>query len=100
VRELLEHAGIMGLLQGVVSVDDLQTFKPDPRVYGYLARRTQKTKSDTWVVSSNPFDVLGAKSAGLRAIWVKRRSDMQFDPWGIEPDLIVKDLRQLAEALR
>ncbi len=100
VRELLEHAGIMGLLQGVVSVDDLQTFKPDPRVYGYLARRTQKTKSDTWVVSSNPFDVLGAKSAGLRAIWVKRRSDMQFDPWGIEPDLIVKDLRQLAGALR
>ena len=100
VRELLEHAGIMSLLEGVVSVDDLKTFKPDPRVYDYLVRRTKKAKSDTWVVSSNPFDVIGAKAAGLRAIWVKRRANVEFDPWGIEPDLIVKDLRELAEAWR
>ncbi len=99
VRRLLEKARILPLLEGVVSVDDLRTFKPDPRVYRYLAERTKTALSDTWLVSSNPFDVLGAKSSGLRAAWVKRRRDALFDPWGIEPDLVIEELNQLAGAL-
>jgi 2-haloacid dehalogenase len=98
-RTLLERAGILPHLQGVISVDDLKTFKPDPEVYHYLARRLDTTPSETWLVSSNPFDVIGAKCAGLRAAWIKRTPDAQFDPWDIEPDLIVPDLEALAEKL-
>src|SRR5215471_14650570 len=92
VRHLLEHARILSLLDGVVSVDDLRTFKPDPAVYEYLVKRAQQPKNRIWVVSANPFDVIGAKASGLRAAWVKRSSEAVFDPWGIEPDLVVPDL--------
>jgi len=65
----------------------------------YLARRLGAETAETWLISSNPFDVIGAKSAGLKAVWIRRKPDAQFDPWEIEPDLIVPDLERLAERL-
>ena len=98
-RVLLERGGVLDHLEDVVSVDDLGTFKPDPEVYRYLARRLDRPVGETWLVSSNGWDVIGAKSAGLRAAWVRRNPATVFDPWGIEADLVVKDLEQLAGRL-
>lgn len=98
-RTLLQRAGVLPHLGGVISVDDLKTFKPNPEVYHYLARRLDTAPSETWLVSSNPFDVIGAKAAGLMAAWIKRKPDAQFDPWEIEPDLVAPDLEALAEKL-
>src|SRR5260370_25313053 len=99
VRHLLESAGVLPLLDGVVSVDDLRTFKPNPTVYDYLTTRSQQTKTRTWVVSAHPLDVLGPKAAGLRAAWVKRRDDAVFDPCGVEPELVIATLGELADTL-
>ena len=98
-RVLLERGGVLEHLEDVVSVDDLGTFKPDPEVYRYLARRLDRPVGETWLVSSNGWDVIGAKSAGLRAAWVRRNPATVFDPWGIEADLVVEDLEQLAGRL-
>ena len=98
-RVLLERGGVLDHLGDVVSVDDLGTFKPDPEVYRYLARRLDRPVGEMWLVSSNGWDVIGAKSAGLRAAWVRRNPDAVFDPWGIEPDLVVENLEQLAGRL-
>lgn len=99
LRALLDGAGILPLLDDVVSVDDLSSFKPDPEVYHYLCRRLDRQPSEVWLVSSNPFDVIGAKSVGLNAAWIKRSPGRLFDPWGVEPDLVVPDLRTLAARL-
>ena len=98
-RTLLEQAGVLSHLEGVISVDDLRTFKPDPQVYLYLAGRLRRAPEETWLVSSNPFDVIGAKAAGLKAAWIRRSPDVQFDPWDIEPDLVAPDLEALAGKL-
>jgi 2-haloacid dehalogenase len=99
LRSLLHHAGILPHLHGIVSVDDLKTFKPDPRVYFYLAQQLRCPVHNTWVVSSNPFDVIGAKSAGLKAAWIRRKADSIFDPWDFYPDLIARDLLEFGEQL-
>ncbi len=99
LRALLERAGILPLLGGVVSVDDVSSFKLDPEVYHYLCRSLDRPPSEVWLVSSNPFDVIGAKSIGLNAAWVKRNPETAFDPWGIKPDLVVRDLQELAVKL-
>jgi 2-haloacid dehalogenase len=98
-RTLLERAGVLPHLEGVVSVDDLGTFKPDPRVYEYLSQRLESAMQETWLISSNTWDVIGAKNAGLRAAWIQRSPQAIFDPWDVEPDLVAKDLRELASAL-
>jgi 2-haloacid dehalogenase len=96
VRELLANAALLAHFEAVISVDDLQMFKPHPSVYRYLQQRLGQPGERTWLVSSNPWDVIGAKAAGLRAAWVRRAHGSVFDPWGIEPDLIVTDLVELA----
>lgn len=99
IETLLKAAGIRELFLGVVSVDDLKSFKPNPGVYGYFLRKSGASGSNAWLISSNPFDVIGAISAGMRAAWVRRSHEAIFDPWGIEPTLIVSSLRDLKEKI-
>jgi 2-haloacid dehalogenase len=100
LRKLLANAGLQRYLPKVISVDDVQSFKPNPDVYQYLVKWFGRTPEDTWLVSCNPFDVIGAKAAGLRAAWVKRDPEAVFDPWEFEPDIMVSDLNELAAQLK
>jgi 2-haloacid dehalogenase len=75
VEALLDNAGIRHYFLGVVSVDDVKSFKPNPGVYSHFLRKTGSVGTDTWLISSNSFDVIGAISFGMRAIWVKRSQD-------------------------
>ena len=96
VNQILTAAQLAGYFSQIISVDDLRTFKPSPAVYAYLTRSVAADAKSVWLISSNAWDVIGAKSAGLRAVWVRRNSDQLFDPWGIEPDVTVKDLLECA----
>jgi 2-haloacid dehalogenase len=100
LRTLLGNAGVLRYLQAVVSVDDLKTFKPNPDVYLYLTERVGRDPEDTWLISANTFDVIGAKAAGLKAAWVRRSPAVVFDPWEFQPDIIVSDLTELASQLK
>ena len=97
VEKLLTTAGIREYFLGVVSVDEIKSFKPNPGVYCHFLRRAGATGADAWLISSNPFDVLGAISAGMRSVWLQRSPDTLFDPWGIEPTLTVNSLVDLAD---
>ena len=96
VETLLKNAGIRGYFIDVVSVDEMKTFKPNPGVYCHFLRRSGASGANAWLISSNPFDVIGAVSSGMRAAWVKRSPDALFDPWGIEPTMTVTSLLELA----
>lgn len=56
----------------LISVDHVRSFKPAPEVNRYLRNCLQGSSlnGDLYLVSSNAFDLIGAKSAGLQAIWV------------------------------
>lgn len=53
-----------------------------------------------WLISSNPFDVIGARVAGLQAVWIRRSAASIFDPWGVEPTFTVETLTELYDVLR
>ncbi|BAX78706.1 haloacid dehalogenase type II [Labilibaculum antarcticum] len=95
ISELLVNAEIIDLFDGIVSVEDVQVFKPSPLVYEHFNQQTNSTKSDSWLISSNPFDVIGAVSYGMRSAWVQRSPDTVFDPWGIEPTTVISALTDL-----
>ncbi|TNF01468.1 MAG: haloacid dehalogenase type II [Gammaproteobacteria bacterium] len=99
VTGLLESAGIRDFFLGVVSVDDLKTFKPNPAAYAHFLRQSGAQGHSAWLVSSNPFDVIGAISAGMSSVWVRRTKEALFDTWGIQPTLTVESLTELPEQL-
>ena len=61
----------MGPYQNVfkelITVEEVHRFKPDRKVYEYFLRKVGKEDdvSSVWLVTSNPFDVVGAKTAGF-----------------------------------
>jgi len=99
VSGLLEHARIDQYFEGVVSVDTLKTFKPNPDVYRHFIDVAATDAENCWLVSSNGFDVIGAVSAGMKAAWLQRSSGVVFDPWGIDATLVVHSLSELSEKI-
>ena len=99
VSGLLEHARIDQYFEGVVSVDTLRTFKPNPDVYRHFIDVAATDAENCWLVSSNGFDVIGAVSAGMKAAWLQRSSAVVFDPWGIDPTAVVHSLSELSEKI-
>ena len=95
VRASLGHAGILSRFSKIVSVDAIRTFKPDPAVYEYLSAELRTTNEMVWLISSNPFDVIGAKACGLRTAWVQRDAKRIFDPWEFKPDVVIHNLAEL-----
>jgi 2-haloacid dehalogenase len=100
LERLLSAANIREMFLDLVSVDGLKSFKPNPAVYAHFLRQSQASGESAWMISSNPFDVIGSISAGMKSAWVRRSPDTVFDPWGIEPTITVTNLLELKEQLR
>jgi len=99
VKQLLDHNNITSLFDGIVSASAISSFKPNPGVYAHFIRASGATGDECWMISGNPFDVLGAKSAGMRAAWIQRSNQKIMDPWELQPDLIMESLSGLAQQI-
>ncbi len=92
------HSGIGSALAAVISVDAARTFKPAPAVYALGPARLGVPREATGFVSSNAWDVVGAKTYGFQVAWVNRQR-APLEELGATPDLEVPDLETLALAL-
>ncbi|MDY7560669.1 haloacid dehalogenase type II [Pseudomonas sp. 10B1] len=100
VERLLQHAHVREFFTGIVSVESVRSFKPAPEVYDHLIGICKLPAAEVCLVSSNPFDVLGAMHSGLKCAWVNRDPAVQFDPWGVEPHLILDGLTNAGHKLQ
>lgn len=94
---LFEHAGINQYFAQIISVDEVRTFKPSPEVYNLLAKKSSSSAADTWLVSANSFDIIGAAVCGLKTIWLKRNPAAVFDPFGIQYTVAVDNLTNIID---
>jgi 2-haloacid dehalogenase len=97
LESLLTTAGIRGHFADVVSLFNARTFKPNPAAYAYFHRAAQTGGAETWLISSNPFDVIGALAAGMKAVWLQRSPAAQFDPWEFQPTATAASLLEVAD---
>lgn len=97
VRQILAQAELLPFFEDIVSVENVQTFKPHPKVYAYLCERCGSKPDEIWLISGNSFDVMGATAAGLKSIWVQRQISQKLDFWEWEPDKIIRNLKELAD---
>ena len=73
LRDAVASAGIGGLLDAVLSVDEVATYKPDPRVYRLAVDRLGVAPGEVSFQSSNAWDAYGAAAFGMRVVWCNRR---------------------------
>jgi 2-haloacid dehalogenase len=98
LRAAVRSSGLESAFQTLISVDEVRTFKPSPRVYKHAARRLGRPIDEIRLVSSNPFDVVGAAAAGMRVAWLNRSGGV-FDTLAPRPDLEIVSLSELAERI-
>jgi 2-haloacid dehalogenase len=82
----------------VFSVDTVGVFKPHPAVYRRAAQAMALEPQQVLMVSSNSFDVMGARACGMRGAYVDREG-LPFEDTPYLPDLTLRDFSELAEAL-
>jgi 2-haloacid dehalogenase len=83
----------------VISADEVKIYKSSPRVYGLISQHLGLPKSAIAFVSSNFWDIAGAKSFGFWTCWVNRWSRPQ-DQLGVAPDATVEGLDRLIPVLQ
>jgi 2-haloacid dehalogenase len=98
LEAVVEHTGLKAHLAHVISVDAVRTYKPSAAVYALGPQRLGVPKEEIAFVSSNSFDVIGAKAFGYRVCWVNR-AGAPLDELGMAPDATVSRLDELPKAL-
>lgn len=98
LRAGLERTGLRSHFRWVISVDVVKLYKPSPRVYQLAPKQMKLKKAEILFVSSNSFDVVGAKSFGFKVCWINR-TGAPLDPLGPRPDLAVRSFDELEASL-
>jgi 2-haloacid dehalogenase len=87
-------SGLGRHLQHVLSVDAVKTFKPAPAVYALGPQAFGIPAADLLFVSSNAWDVAGARSFGYQVAWCNR-TRAPAEELGVTPDLVITRLDEL-----
>jgi 2-haloacid dehalogenase len=95
-RKLLEAAGLEERLAEIVSVEEVEVYKPHPAVYRHAAERLGVEARRITLIAAHAWDVLGAKQAGLDAVWVDRLEREWPFPKG-RPRRVAHDLVEAAD---
>jgi 2-haloacid dehalogenase len=94
LQTVAKCCGIDHFFAHVISVDEVKTYKPSPRVYELAPQKLKVDKTTIGFVSSNCWDVIGAKAFGFQTFWVNR-SGLPCDQLGFTPDVVLKSLAEL-----
>lgn len=91
---LVRHNRMEDVVDGVLSVDAVDVYKPAPRVYALAADRLGLPPERIAFVSSNCWDAIGARAFGFTAFWVNR-SGAPADRHGPPPHHVLSSLAEL-----
>lgn len=94
LADALEKAGILGLIDAMVTSRDFGTAKPDRAIYVEGARRLGVPLDETVMVGDRlDTDVAGALNAGIAGVWLRHPGAIPIP--GIEPTHVIDRLSEL-----
>jgi 2-haloacid dehalogenase len=94
----VSHAGLEGLLDAVLSVEQAGVYKPHPRVYQLAVDGLGVEAGRIVFVSSNSWDAWAASAFGMRVVWCNRYGQRPERLPG-RPDREVRCLADLPELI-
>ena len=95
-RMLLESAGLEERVAETVCVEEIGLYKPHPAVYRHAAERLGVEPRRITHIAAHAWDVLGAREAGLDAVWIDRLEREWPFPKGKPRSRVAHDLVEAA----
>jgi 2-haloacid dehalogenase len=93
-----QSAGIDGLLDAILSVEEVGIYKPHPSVYQMVIGRFGCTPAEVCFVSSNAWDAYAAKAFGFGAAWCNRFAQRP-ERLPAKPDCEITSLDELPQII-
>ncbi len=97
LADAITSAELDGVLDAAISIQGAGIFKPAMRVYQLVLDRFGGTPAGVTFMSSNRWDIAGAKAFGFQCVWINRTGAPDEYP-DMKPDAVAKDLRVLLAA--
>ncbi len=94
----LQNAGIHHFFERALSVDTIRRYKPAPETYAFAAQALQASPSNIMLIAAHPWDVRGARHAGLRGTFIRRPGKAWFGD-DLLPEITADNLDEFAGTL-
>ena len=98
VSSQIHNAGLTEYYDEIVSVEETGSFKPDPRVYAFVARRINRPLAELRLVATHDWDTHGALTAGMLAAYIDR-SGAPYHPLYRRPDVYATTMDDVVEQI-
>lgn len=98
IEQVVANSQMSWAFDQLISVEEVQVFKPDSRVYSLAEKRMGFPKANILFVSSNSWDASAASNFGFPVCWINRQNSV-FDELDTKPTHTVPDLTEMADWL-
>jgi 2-haloacid dehalogenase len=96
LEPLIQNSGLSILFEEIISVDDIKQYKPTPASYSYALNILGLQREEVLFMSSNGWDISGAKNFGFKTAWINR-SNLPIEELNLKPNAIYTDLNGILE---
>ncbi|GJQ10915.1 hypothetical protein GpartN1_g2706.t1 [Galdieria partita] len=76
LKTLVENANVAHLFDQLISVSEVEVYKPHPSAYDLVTRKAQIPKEKVAFISSNCWDAIGAANFGFQVFWLNRNENV------------------------
>jgi 2-haloacid dehalogenase len=97
-ERLVARAGLLEHFEALLDVSTVRAWKPAAAAYRYATDQLTADPAETLLVAVHPWDIDGARRAGLQAAWLQRGAP-PYPRVMTAPTHTAHDLRELAEVL-
>ncbi len=91
LHPLMEFSGLQSLFTDAISADEIKQYKPSPAAYVYALEKAGVKREEVLFMSSNGWDISGAKSFGFHTAWINR-NQLPVEELQLAPDAVYEDL--------
>lgn len=98
LKAVVRKNGLEKVFPYILSAEEVQVYKPSPRVYQLAVQKIGVEARSIAFISSNSFDIMGAKAIGFWTCWLNRLAN-PLEEIGFTPDQTLESLTDLAKVL-
>ncbi|MGD6781873.1 haloacid dehalogenase type II [Sutcliffiella horikoshii] len=98
LEPLVEQAGMKEYFHHIISVDDTKQYKPTPASYTGVLKVIGVKREEVLFMSSNGWDISGAKNFGFYTAWINR-NHLPQEELGLAPDYTFDSLDGILDLL-
>ena len=98
LNELVKSNNLDNIFDDIFSIEEVKTYKPDPKVYNIPIKKYQIQKNEVAYLSANTWDVSAGGNYGFNPVWVNKNNSI-FDNLDYVPKYQVKHLGELLDII-